>query len=99
MAVTLRLVQNASEPLTWDYWQWGATDLIQTAIMSCDKGHVGTASPAIHRIADDGTLSPSWVCPFEGCTWHEFAVLEDWIPNLLRPPAAIGPTEIGGEPR
>lgn len=66
-------------PLTWDYWMWGATEPYQrTAIVACDQGHVGTASPRIHSIATDGTLTPSWVCPFEGCTWHEFARLEGW---------------------
>lgn len=65
--------------LSWDYWLWGATEpFTRTAIVCCDKGHVGTANPTIHSISADGTLSPSWVCPFKGCTWHVFAQLVGW---------------------
>ena len=49
----------------------------------------GTAYPTIrdssgdwfaiqtHSIADDGTVSPSVVCPY-GCEFHEFITLEGW---------------------
>ena len=67
-------------PLTWDYWLWGPDPGVKTALVSCDQGHTGTVNPDIHKIAVDGTLSPSWVCPYEGCTWHVFARLEGWIP-------------------
>lgn len=65
-------------PLTWEYWQWGVPGrLRKTAIVCCGFGHTGTANPNIHVISADGTMSPSWVCPFE-CSWHEFARLEGW---------------------
>jgi len=80
--VVLRHVEKGGfasiPPLSWDYWLWGIGPFVKTVIVCCDRGHVGTASPAIHSIAADGTLSPSWVCPFKGCTWHEFARLEGW---------------------
>lgn len=76
--ITLR--QSASrEPLTWDYWQWGTGPFVKTAVVTCGFGHTGTANPKIHRIAPDGMLSPSWVCPFK-CPWHEFARLDGWQP-------------------
>jgi hypothetical protein len=31
-----------------------------------------------HTVADDGTVSPSYVCPFPPCTFHEFVQLDDW---------------------
>lgn len=31
-----------------------------------------------HTVADDGTVSPSDVCPFPPCTFHEFIALDDW---------------------
>lgn len=69
-------------PLTWDYWRWGPPERLRlTALVTCDKGHTGTASPDIHTISAEGVLSPSWVCPYEGCDWHEFAILDGWQPD------------------
>jgi hypothetical protein len=31
-----------------------------------------------HAIAADGTLTPSVVCPYEYCTWHEYVRLGGW---------------------
>lgn len=31
-----------------------------------------------HTVANDGTVSPSDVCPFPPCTFHQFIFLEDW---------------------
>lgn len=31
-----------------------------------------------HTVSRDGTVSPSDVCPFSPCTFHEFIVLDDW---------------------
>lgn len=33
-----------------------------------------------HAIADDGTVSPSIVCPTEGCTFHVAGRLLSWDP-------------------
>lgn len=72
-------------PLTWDYWWWGPPGGYQlTAIVSCSRGHVGTAAPHIHTINADGSLNPSWVCPRYACDWHVFARLEGWLAD---PPA------------
>jgi hypothetical protein len=29
-------------------------------------------------VADDGTVSPSYVCPFPPCTFHLFVRLDGW---------------------
>ena len=31
-----------------------------------------------HSIAADGTVSPSVVCTYDGCDFHEFITLEGW---------------------
>ncbi len=32
-----------------------------------------------HSIAEDGTVSPSVVCPYAPCDFHEFVRLQDYI--------------------
>ena len=46
------------------------------AILVCPRGH--TAALVTHSIAADGTVSPSAVCPVEGCGFHESIRLLDW---------------------
>ena len=31
-----------------------------------------------HTVKPGGVISPSLVCPHKPCTFHEFAVLDDW---------------------
>jgi hypothetical protein len=31
-----------------------------------------------HAVADDGTVTPSDVCQYPPCTFHDFVVLDDW---------------------
>jgi len=33
-----------------------------------------------HDIAEDGTVTPSLVCPNQNCDFHEFVKLRDWRP-------------------
>lgn len=33
-----------------------------------------------HIISKDGTVTPSLVCPYEGCSFHAFVRLEGWVP-------------------
>lgn len=56
-------------PLSWDYLDARPEDL---ALITCDHGHVSRMVSRIHRIAADGTVSPSYVCPGTGCTFHAF---------------------------
>ena len=37
-----------------------------------------TMSKRVHSISDDGTVSPSYVCPGPPCTFHQFVRLEGW---------------------
>lgn len=36
-------------------------------------------APLDHTIHADGTVEPSVECPFEGCSFHEHVVLENWF--------------------
>ena len=49
--------------------------------MTCDKKHFSMLND--HEIADDGTVTPSVVCPDSECGFHEMIVLEDWNKNGL----------------
>jgi len=31
-----------------------------------------------HDVADDGTVTPSLVCPQDDCSFHDWGILEDW---------------------
>lgn len=47
------------------------------AIVACPKCGQ-TYSLRGHTIADDGTVSPSLVCPAKACDFHEHVRLMDW---------------------
>lgn len=47
-----------------------------SASFICPNGHDGTLLD--HTIAPDGAVSPSVVCPQEGCTFHDSVRLEGW---------------------
>lgn len=47
---------------------------------TCANGHECLLSPDVHKIAADGTLHPSYVCPVPGCGFHVWARLEWWTP-------------------
>ena len=48
----------------------------RSAMLLCPK--CGKAAGLSHAIADDGTVSPSVVCPYDGCDFHEFIRIMDW---------------------
>lgn len=50
------------------------------AHVRCAFGHVLRVSGTIHRVAADGTVSPSFVCSVPGCSWHVYVRLDGWVP-------------------
>jgi len=53
------------------------------AVVFCNNGHgmsIAGEPPfgSLHRIDLDGVISPSVVCPHEGCSWHVLARLIGW---------------------
>lgn len=59
------------------HWIPVTLDGRKTAIVACAL--CGQHAYLCHEIAADGTLSPSLVCPADGCAWHVFAKLDGWI--------------------
>ena len=64
-------------PLTWDVFQ-NPDGKVGGAFLSCANGHECYLHLGTHRIAADGTVTPSCVCPIKGCTWHEMVRLIGW---------------------
>ena len=73
---------DKSAPLTWDYCQrfkkdggahWALGSERDLALCTCANGHTTRMTGSIHRVAEDGTVTPSYVCPVGGCTFH------DWV--------------------
>jgi hypothetical protein len=71
-------------PCSWDYAKrirpkppWDK-DL---ALATCRNGHTLRISGNVHSVAPDGTLSPSYVCTYPGCSFHEWVRLVGWDPN------------------
>jgi len=62
-------------PLTWLPLKAGAR---WTAEIICANGHSGSLTN--HSIGADGAVSPSCLCPEEGCGWHEMVRLQGWPP-------------------
>ena len=58
-------------------WKGAVRDGSRTANVSC-PGCGKIASLIDHSIAQDGTVTPSLVCPYEGCTFHDWVKLEGW---------------------
>jgi hypothetical protein len=50
------------------------------AILRCPNCGFRASLRNTHSIASDGTVTPSVVCPHEGCTFHEMVKLEGYQP-------------------
>lgn len=64
-------------PLTW--WPVTRSDGRKSAMVTCGNAHI--ASLADHDIGLGGYVTPSLVCPEEGCGWHEWVRLDGWDPT------------------
>jgi hypothetical protein len=51
------------------------------ALCTCPNGHECRVSGNVHTVASDGAMSPSYVCPVDGCGFHEFTRLDGWTPE------------------
>ncbi len=64
-----------SAPQTWWPIRQGGR---KSAMIVCPK--CGCEAPLDHEIAADGTITPSLVCPYEPCDFHDWGRLEGWEP-------------------
>lgn len=67
------------EPQNGLFWRpMKRADGCPTAWFRCPNGRLGGLSA--HTIAADGTVSPSVVCPQDGCGFHDHIKLLGWAP-------------------
>lgn len=53
---------------------------VRSATVTCPEcGKVASLSD--HQIGDDGTVSPSLLCPYDDCNFLEYVQLEGWDPK------------------
>lgn len=53
-----------------------------TARVACPD--CGQSAPIwYHDIAADGTVTPSLICPMDGCSWHVFVTLLGWAAAVV----------------
>lgn len=75
-------IGDSPGPCTWRPVSHTAADppIVRADLVysTCPKGHECRISKTVHSIADDGTLSPSYVCPIEGCGFHAFVRFDGW---------------------
>jgi len=67
--------------LSWDHATPGPKGSIfehDLAFITCDGEHTLRLTARVHAIADDGVVSPSWVCTHPECSFHAFIRLEGW---------------------
>ena len=48
------------------------------AVIWCSNGHPSNIDATVHRIAPDGTVTPSCICCVAGCTFHQNIQLLGW---------------------
>jgi hypothetical protein len=48
------------------------------ALVTCNQGHESVLSAETHSVSFEGQVSPSYVCPIEGCAFHHYVTLEGW---------------------
>lgn len=58
-------------------WNGAMSDGKRTALVSC-PGCGRIASLSKHAIGEDGTVSPSLVCPYDDCDFHDYVRLHNW---------------------
>lgn len=73
--------------VTFDHWNMQKDALAPPASwwlsngvvwIICPQGHTGTLD---HEIDDRGVVTPSVVCPEDGCGFHEHIKLNGWRPG------------------
>lgn len=70
---------KAVTPSSPGTWFWEGMDGYIILIFHCPQClHVFRFGKNVHSIAPDGTVTPSVVCPWRGCSFHEFVKLTEW---------------------
>jgi hypothetical protein len=70
----------AKDPEKGEYVQTDAVFFANglVAIVCCPSCGASSMVGRAHRVANNGEVSPSFVCPHPPCTFHEWITLADW---------------------
>lgn len=66
-------------PSTWEPHMGGGHQSAWIACPTC--GQLATLGD--HTIADNGKVTPSLVCPYDGCDFHDYVELEGWDGTIM----------------
>lgn len=70
-------IDHTLPPCSWDYLDPGGKDWLDNlALATCGNGHTCRIVSRVHTIAADGTLRPSYVCPY--CSYHTTVRFVGW---------------------
>lgn len=73
----MRTIPHGDIDIEYPRWRGGILDNRRTASVSCPRcGHVASLSQ--HDISHEGVVTPSLVCPFSGCDFHDEITLDGW---------------------
>lgn len=62
-------------------WWYEGPEHHRIVVCCCPEcGVDSTMALAVHSVANDGTVSPSYVCPHAPCGFHQAVRLGDWTP-------------------
>ncbi len=79
MSVGIRKAIDETNPQPGEWYARGGPPAFQHALVRCPGcGGESTLSKRVHDVAPDGSVTPSYVCPFPPCTFHEWVRLEGW---------------------
>ena len=73
MADLFKIPSGGPGSLVPNVW-WKTGNLLSVKCPDC--GGVGILS---HEVNSEGVVSPSLVCPYDGCSFHRFVKLEGWV--------------------
>ena len=75
------LIDHKPPPRTWDYLDPGPRAFLNNlALATCANGHTCRIVANVHSINHDGTLKPSYVCPYK-CSYHTMVRFVGWAPS------------------
>jgi len=80
--ITLKKAASPGDPTphTWYPVPWSTG---KSAVINCPQcgksARLGQGADG-HAIADDGTVTPSLICPHAPCPFHDHCRLEGWTP-------------------
>jgi len=79
VAIPRQSVTSTTDIESTDFFAAGTWRQTNKSVwLTCPNGHSDVLDD--HTIADDGTVTPSVVCPYDGCDWHVHVRLEGWSP-------------------